>query len=56
MGVLRQECDVETAQRQRLEQEAQGLFWQDAVKMERARRMEMRSCRRLRELSGGFYF
>ena len=56
LGTLRQECDAETLQRQRLEQEAQGLFWQDTAKMERARRMEMRSCRRLRELSGGYYF
>ncbi|KAI9688555.1 MAG: hypothetical protein M1822_001504 [Bathelium mastoideum] len=56
LGGLRQECEAETQARQRLEQEAQGFFWQDTEKMERARRMEMRSCRRLRELSGGYYF
>ncbi|KAF2229940.1 DUF1977-domain-containing protein, partial [Viridothelium virens] len=53
LNVLQGECESERLARQRLEQEAQGFFWQDTEKMERARRMELRSCKRLRELTGG---
>ncbi|KAK3670537.1 Chaperone protein dnaJ [Recurvomyces mirabilis] len=44
---LSAECEWEQAQRQRLAQEAQGFFFTDQTKLERARRMEMPSCRKL---------
>lgn len=44
---LSAECEWEQQQRQRLAQEAQGLFWTDMEKLQRARRMEMPSCKRL---------
>ncbi|KAI9714404.1 MAG: hypothetical protein M1820_000365 [Bogoriella megaspora] len=54
MGILRDECEIEAAQRDRLVQEAQGFFWQDSEKMAKARSMELKSCRRLNELSRGY--
>ncbi|KAK5127510.1 hypothetical protein LTR85_006849 [Meristemomyces frigidus] len=47
IGQLSAECEWEQNQRQRLAQEAQGFFFTDQVKMDRARRMEMPSCRKL---------
>ena len=54
---LSAECEWEQAQRQRLANEAQGFFFTDQTKMDRARRMEMPSCRKLGELPGyrGYY-
>ncbi|EMC97596.1 hypothetical protein BAUCODRAFT_458981 [Baudoinia panamericana UAMH 10762] len=47
IGHLSAECEWEMAERQRLAQEAQGFFWTDQEKLERARRMEMPSCGKL---------
>lgn len=47
LGKLYNECAWEQDQRQRLAQEAQGFFFTDQVKLDRARRMEMPSCSRL---------
>ncbi|EON62740.1 hypothetical protein W97_01965 [Coniosporium apollinis CBS 100218] len=44
------ECEREQQARMRLMQDAQGWFYVDQERMERARRMDMRSCRRLGEL------
>lgn len=44
---LRGECEWEQGQRQRLAQEAQGFFFTDQSKLDRARRMDMPSCRKL---------
>ena len=46
---LSAECEWEQSTRQRLYQEAQGFFYTDQVKLDRARRMEMPSCKRLQE-------
>ena len=59
VGQLSAECEWEQNERQRLANEAQGFFFTDQVKLDAARRMDMRSCRRLRELGygggGGFF-
>ncbi|KAK4549876.1 hypothetical protein LTR36_005177 [Oleoguttula mirabilis] len=47
IGQLSAECEWEQSTRQRLAQEAQGFFFTDQTKMDRARRMEMPSCTRL---------
>lgn len=47
---LRLGCDQELEARQQLINEAQGWFYQDMDKIQRAREMEMRSCRRLDDL------
>ncbi|KAF1987866.1 DUF1977-domain-containing protein [Aulographum hederae CBS 113979] len=47
---LNVECDMEQQTRSRLVQDAQGWFFQDTEKMEQAKKMEMRSCRKLNEL------
>ena len=47
VGQLSTECEWEQKTRQRLAQEAQGFFYTDEVKLQRAREMEMPSCRRL---------
>ena len=52
VGQLSAECEWEQNQRQRLANEAQGFFFTDHAMLERARRMEMPSCRRLGEVSG----
>ncbi|MCJ1426250.1 hypothetical protein MMC29_004153 [Sticta canariensis] len=50
-------CQAEHRQRNRMMDEAQGWFFQDADKMQEARNLDMRSCRRLQEfgLSPGSY-
>lgn len=50
VGQLNTECELEQQRRQRLYQEAQGFFWTDNEKLNQARAMEMRSCKRLGEL------
>ncbi|KAI9777804.1 MAG: hypothetical protein M1835_005131 [Candelina submexicana] len=50
---LQIECEIEVDRRNRLMQEAQGWFFQDADKMDEARTMEMRNCRRLDDLRMG---
>lgn len=42
-------CQAEHRQRNRMVEEAQGWFFEDVEKMEEARNLEMRSCRRLEE-------
>lgn len=49
IGQISAECEWEQSQRQRLAQEAQGFFFTDQAMLERARRMEMPSCRRLQD-------
>lgn len=44
---LNLECQQEEAARQDLVNQAQGWFYQDGEKMAQARKMEMKSCRRL---------
>ncbi|KAF1814503.1 molecular chaperone [Eremomyces bilateralis CBS 781.70] len=51
VGKLHSECNIETQQRERLVQDAQGWFFQDEEKMQRARQFDMKSCRRLHELT-----
>ena len=53
VGQLSAECEWEQAQRQQLAQEAQGFFFTDQSKLDRARRMEMPSCATLNKLNGG---
>jgi DnaJ family protein B protein 12 len=47
VGQLQGECEWEQAQRQRMANEAQGFFFTDQVKLERARRMKMPSCEKI---------
>lgn len=53
--VLTSECESEQTIRTRLAQEAQGFFWTDMEKLDRARQMDMPSCRKLQSLTGGRY-
>ncbi|KAI9845372.1 MAG: hypothetical protein M1838_001772 [Thelocarpon superellum] len=55
VGKLQNECEMEMDQRQQLMNEAQGWFFQDTNKMNTARSMDLRSCRRLDELRDFFY-
>jgi DnaJ family protein B protein 12 len=48
--LLRVGCEEEQDIRNRLMNDAQGWFFQDAGKMQRAREMEMKSCRRLESM------
>jgi DnaJ family protein B protein 12 len=48
--IVSMNCDKERLQQARLEQEAQGWFFMDGVKMQQARDLPMPSCKRLREL------
>lgn len=50
---LRVGCQEETEERSRLINEAQGWFSLDADKMQQAKDMEMRNCKRLDELGMG---
>ncbi|KAI9773848.1 MAG: hypothetical protein M1840_006073 [Geoglossum simile] len=50
---LQMECENEIDQRGRLMQDAQGWFFQDTEKMNQARSMELRNCRRLDDLRIG---
>ena len=43
-------CERERVDRDRIIQDAQGFFWTDQVRLDQARNMEMRNCKRLREL------
>lgn len=47
---LNYECEIEHDRRNKLVNNAQGFFFTDEAMMNRARQMEMRSCRRLNEL------
>ena len=47
---LQYECEIETQKRNRMMQDAQGWFFQDADRMREARNLDLRSCRRLDEL------
>ncbi|KAI9829060.1 MAG: hypothetical protein M1832_000083 [Thelocarpon impressellum] len=53
VGKLQAECESEMDMRQQMMQEAQGWFFQDADKMNQARGMDLRACRRLDELRVG---
>jgi DnaJ family protein B protein 12 len=46
-------CEQELDARQRLVNEAQGWFMQDVDKMQRAKEMEMKSCKRLDSMGVG---
>ena len=50
LRVLRSECDGERRVKQRLVDDAQGFFFPDQKKMERANRYEMPGCQRLESL------
>ncbi|KAE8453112.1 hypothetical protein EG329_012299 [Mollisiaceae sp. DMI_Dod_QoI] len=50
---LNVECQQEELARQELINDAQGWFYQDAEKMQQARTMEMKSCRRLDSMGVG---
>ncbi|KAF2086001.1 DUF1977-domain-containing protein, partial [Saccharata proteae CBS 121410] len=50
MGMLNVECEAEHQRQSRLMQEAQGWFFVDEGKMREARGLEMRSCRRLKDM------
>ncbi len=56
VGQLNSECDWELSQRQRLANEAQGFFFTDQAMLQRARKMDMPSCRKLGELTGQRYW
>ncbi|KAI5359706.1 Putative DnaJ domain, Chaperone J-domain superfamily [Septoria linicola] len=47
IGHLSAECEWEQSQRNRLANEAMGFFFTDQVKLDRAKKMEMPSCRKL---------
>ncbi|KAI9806198.1 MAG: hypothetical protein M1825_006313 [Sarcosagium campestre] len=47
---LRTECTWEMDRRDTLLREAQGFFWHDEAKMQEARSLELRSCKRLDQL------
>lgn len=47
---LNVECEVEQNKRNRIINEATGFFWTDQVRLDEARNMDMRSCKRLNEL------
>lgn len=51
IGRLNVECQKEERERQQLVQEAQGWFYQDDKKIQQARLMPMKNCRRLDSLS-----
>lgn len=50
---LRIDCEIESENRQRLVQDAQGWFMIDQEKMAKARRLPMKNCNRLDELRIG---
>lgn len=52
---LRIGCEEENDHRQRLMNEAQGWFFQDPDKMQRARTMEMKNCKKLDEMDRARY-
>ena len=53
VGMLNVECDREIRQREQLLKDAQGWFLVDQAKLEEARGLEMRACRRLNALGLG---
>ena len=53
MSYLSSECDWEQGKRQQLANEAQGFFFTDMEKLDRARKMKMPACSKLREIGGG---
>lgn len=50
VGRLNAQCDVEYQQRERAIRDAHGWFFPDQEALDRARRMELTSCNRLRAL------
>jgi DnaJ homolog subfamily B member 12 len=51
--VLRQDCDLEERQKQRLLDDAYGWLFADEKKLERANQFELKSCNRLKKLGVG---
>jgi DnaJ family protein B protein 12 len=47
---MSQECEVQQQRRQQMYQQAQGFFFTDQAKLQKARNMEMPSCKRLNDL------
>ncbi|KAI7187171.1 hypothetical protein KC363_g6188 [Hortaea werneckii] len=52
MSYLSSECDWEQGKRQQLANEAQGFFFTDMEKLDRARKMKMPACQKLNEIGG----
>lgn len=50
VGQLQGECEWEQAQRQKMAREAEGFFFTDQVKLERARKYKMASCEKIEAL------
>ncbi|GAB7348146.1 hypothetical protein MBLNU459_g6162t1 [Dothideomycetes sp. NU459] len=50
VGALSVECEHEQNRRNRIINDATGFFWTDQVRLDEARTMDMKSCRRLNEL------
>jgi DnaJ family protein B protein 12 len=50
VATLRNECEAQRRLQERMVQDAQGWFFPDAEKMQQARALELRSCKRLEEL------
>ncbi len=48
---LKLQCDQEIMRKQHLREEAQGWFFQDPEKMERANKYEMKACNRLEKMN-----
>lgn len=47
VSILQYECQIEIRTRNRMMEDAQGWFFQDANRMQEARNYDMRACRRL---------
>lgn len=56
VGQLSAECEWERSQQQRLANEAQGFFFTDQTKMDRARRMKLESCQKLSGMGYSVYY
>ena len=52
---LRYECQSEVQARERMIQDAQGWFFPDVEKMQEARSLELRSCKKLEKINAASY-
>jgi DnaJ family protein B protein 12 len=50
---LTHQCQIERQNQEDLFMEAQGWFFQDEAKMERAHRMELKACKKLKSIQSG---
>ena len=53
LGRLKAECEIESDQKERMLQDAQGWFFQDLDQIRQANRLEMKACRTLERLRSG---